>query len=823
MKVNLPPFHGLHTLTFLTTLLLVCFMYNSDAQIDIEYQLPHKDILDIADATPSPLISMDEAGKVALLLYRNKYKSIDELSEVEMRLAGLRINPITFSGSRTNFYNFIKILSVQNKKEIAVEGLPHESKISNLSWSPDESKVAFTITESGGVALWLLDMATASAKRITDSNLNATYGSPFVWLRDNSGLLVKMIPQNRPVIMDQTKVVPSGPTVSVNDGSKAQNRTYQDLLKNKVDEDNFENLTTSEIWKVSIDGQSIKWGNKAMYAGMSLSPDGKYVLLSKVNRPFSYIVPASRFPRTYTIVDLDGNEVHDLYSSPLLEEIPKGFMATQTGPRSINWRSDLPSTLYWAEALDEGDPDNEVEYRDAVYQLNVPVKGDKTLLFKTKLRYSSIYWGNDETAIARSMWWNTRTERTEVFNPSDQSKSSKLLNERNYQDNYNDPGFPAFENNEYGRSVLALREGNIFLVGDGWSDEGKHPFIDQLNLNNGEKKRLFQTNKNEKLENIIRIINIDKGIILTRIESQEDFPNYYLRGFKNNTLEAVTAFPNPIQILQNVHKEIITYQREDGLELSGTLYLPVDYDKDKKEKMPMIMWAYPREYKDVSTAGQVTSSPNQFTFPNYGSPVFWVNRGYVVLDAAAFPIVGEGDDQPNDSFIKQLVSNAKAAIDAVDALGYIDRNRVAVGGHSYGAFMTANLLSNCDLFAAGIARSGAYNRTLTPFGFQAEERNYWEAPEVYYAMSPFMHADKMKTPMLLIHGEADNNSGTFPMQSERYFNALKGLGATVRLVLLPKESHGYASRESVMHMLWEQDQWLEKYVKNKHKLAVQTP
>jgi len=270
---------------------------------------------------------------------------------------------------------------------------------------------------------------------------------------------------------------------------------------------------------------------------------------------------------------------------------------------------------------------------------------------------------------------------------------------------------------------------------------------------------------------------------------------------------------NPFISIQNVDKQVISYTRDDGLELSGTLYLPIGYDKDSGEKMPMIIWAYPKEFKDKGSAGQKTQNPNEFTYPYYGSMVYWVTRGYVVLDDASFPIVGEGDTEPNDSFRKQLVANAKAAIDAVDSLGYINRNKVAIGGHSYGAFMVANLLSHSDLFAAGIARSGAYNRTLTPFGFQSEERTYWEAPDVYNTMSPFMHADKMKTPLLLIHGEADNNSGTYPLQSERYFNALKGLGATTRLVILPKESHGYRAKESILHLLWEQDQWLEKYLK----------
>lgn len=277
----------------------------------------------------------------------------------------------------------------------------------------------------------------------------------------------------------------------------------------------------------------------------------------------------------------------------------------------------------------------------------------------------------------------------------------------------------------------------------------------------------------------------------------------------------LTFNKNPFEILANVHKEVIHYKRADGVDLSGTLYLPLGYDKNKKEKLPLLIWAYPQEYKDKNTASQNDKNPNEFTFPYYGSFVYWVTKGYVVLDDASFPIIGENGKEPNDSFIEQLVANGRAAIDAVDKLGYIDRTKVAVGGHSYGAFMTANLLTHSDDFACGIARSGAYNRTLTPFGFQNEQRNYWDAPEVYNTMSPFMHADKMKKPILLIHGEADNNPGTFTLQTERYFQALKGLGGQARMVILPKESHGYAAKENILHLLWEQEQFLDKHLKGK--------
>ena len=426
-------------------------------------------------------------------------------------------------------------------------------------------------------------------------------------------------------------------------------------------------------------------------------------------------------------------------------------------------------------------------------------------------------------AIASDYWWNNRNTKTYVFNPSNSKQEPEIIFDRNYQDVYSDPGSFVTIKNQFGENILKLDGKKAYLLGSGFSEDGQHPFVDEINLENGKKDRLYESELEDQKESLVEAIDMEDGKILVRIESSVEYPNYYIRDIKKDKLNQITSFKNPFKSLENVSKEVITYKREDGLELNATLYLPAGYDKENPQKLPMFMWAYPREFKDKNSASQNTSNANDFTYPYYGSPIYWVNRGYVVLDDASFPIVGEGEEEPNDSFRKQLVDNAKAAIDAVDEMGYVDRERVAVGGHSYGAFMTANLLSHSSLFAAGIARSGAYNRTLTPFGFQSEERNYWEAPEIYNGMSPFMHAEKMKTPLLMIHGEADNNSGTYPMQSERYFNALKGLGATARLVMLPKESHGYSAKESVLHVLWEQDQWLEKYVKNKDKTSVETP
>ncbi|MEB8347424.1 prolyl oligopeptidase family serine peptidase [Flavobacteriaceae bacterium KMM 6898] len=799
--------------------LLMLLVFWGYAQESLTYQKPSDEILNLVDAPMAPRVLLTDNGGQMVMLYRDAYKTIEELSEDELRLAGLRINPKTNIGSRTNYYNNIKIKSTTASQETQVGGLPENPRLANFSWSPDQTKIAVTNTTKTGVEVWVLDLEKASVKKLTEAKVNANMGDVINWCKDGNSILVKMLPSERKALINASEAVPDGPTISSNDGKKAQNRTYQDLLKNPNDEFNFEQLALSELHRVDLNGTTTLWKSADMFSSLSFSPDGSYIMAVTIDRPFSYLVPYYRFPLTTTIYKNDGSLVQQVLKVPLIEDLPQGFMAERTGMRDISWRSDKPSTLIYAQVLDGGDPENEVAFRDEVFQLDAPFKGEGKSILKTINRFAGIQWGNDGLAIAYDRWWNTRNTKTYVFNPSNPSKKPKILSDRNYQDVYSDPGDFVTTRNEYGINVLALdSKHNAFLLGDGFSEKGQFPFVDKLNLVSQATSRLYQSNLTDKKETLLEY-HPEKDQLLVRIESKNEYPNYYYKNLlRKKAPQQLTFFENPFKSIQDVQKEVITYKREDGLELTGTLYLPVGYNKASKEKMPMILWAYPREFKDKNSASQNTQNPNEFTYPSWSSPIYWVTKGYVVLDDAAFPIIGEGDAQPNDTFRTQLVANAKAAIDAVDDMGYIDRTRVAVGGHSYGAFMVANLLSHSDLFAAGIARSGAYNRTLTPFGFQSEERNYWEAPEVYYTMSPFMHADKMKTPLLLTHGEADNNSGTYPMQSERYFNALKGLGATVRLVMFPKESHGYRAKESILHLLWEQDQWLEKYVKQKDEI-----
>lgn len=795
----------------ISTLFLVLSIH-LNAQENIVFQKPSTEILQLADFERPPSVFMDSKKEWLLFSYRNTYKSLEDLNQQEMKLGGLRVNPITNISSTITYINNLKIRKLTGKNEIQVQGLPANPKIAFTGFSPDEKNLAFTNTTENGVELWVLNLETAIAKKITSDNLNANLGSPYVWFKDSQNLLVKKIPTDKPKLIDANKDLPKGPTVSTSDGKVSQNRTYQDLLKNPQDEENFETLTKSELHKVSINGNSVKFKDAAIYAGSSFSPDGNLLLLTTITKPFSYIVPLSRFPMTSTVYDANGKLIKMVNEIPLNEVMPKGFSSVRTGKRSMSWRDDAPATLVFAEALDGGDQAKNVEFRDEVFTWEAPFNSTPKSFFKTKQRYSGTEWSNSDFAIVSESWYDTRNTKSFLVNLK--NNDFKIIDDRNYQDVYSDPGNFNYTKNNFGRNVIDSKNGKAYLIGEGFTKEGQKPFIDEFDVNSLQKKRLYTSNLINSKENLIDILDIKKGEILVTQQSAKDYPNYFKRNIKTGKATSVTNFANPFSSLGNVYKEVIKYQRNDGVELTGTLYLPANYDrKTSKDKLPLLIWAYPTEYKDKNTAGQNTQNPNDFTFPSYGSFIYWVTKGYAVLDDAAFPIIGEGKTEPNDTFMQQLVANGKAAIDAVDKLGYIDRTKVAVGGHSYGAFMTANLLTHSNDFACGIARSGAYNRTLTPFGFQSEQRNYWDVPEIYNTMSPFMNAHKMKKPLLLIHGDADNNPGTFTLQTERYFQALKNLGAPVRMVLLPKESHGYAAKENILHVLWEQDQFLEKCLK----------
>nr|WP_226390149.1 prolyl oligopeptidase family serine peptidase [Penaeicola halotolerans] len=784
------------------------------AQDNLTYQKPPKAIADLVEAPNTPSVNFDSKGEWMLLQERPGYGSIEELAQPELRIGGLRLNPATNGPSRAGGASGLKFKKVVGGEEYAVTGLPANARISSVRWSNKEDKVAFLNTTATGISLWVVDVATRQAKKLTDEIINDTYGSAFTWLADDSALLISAVKPGRGPAPKEP-LAPKGPIIQATSGDAAPSRTYQDLLKNPYDEQLLEYYMTSQLMTVDLNGSTKALGKAGVIKSYSLSPDGKYLMVSMVEKPYSYLVPVSRFPSKIEIWDATtGNVVKELAKLPLDENRPTGFDATVDVPRSHGWRADADATLYWVEAQDGGDPRKEVAERDVVFTLSAPFTGQKQKLVGTAYRYGGIAWSDDNFAIINERWTASQTERRSIFNPSNPNAAKTVLIERSYNDTYNDPGSPVYTRNEKGRSVLLREKDNLFMISQGGSPEGNMPFIATFNTKTKKQTILWRCEA-PYYERPVEVLSKDGKMIITLRESEKDQPNYFMRDLKKKSMTQVTNFAHPYESLKNINKQLVTYKRKDGLNLSAVVYTPAGYDPAKDGRLPVVMWAYPREYRSADVAAQVRGSKYEFTRLNWGSPLYWVTQGYAIMDRTEFPIVGEGETLPNDLFVEQLVANAEAAIDFIVEAGIGDRNRVAVGGHSYGAFMTANLLTHSDLFAAGIARSGAYNRTLTPFGFQAEERTFWEAPEIYGAMSPFFHADKMKHPLLLIHGEADNNSGTFPIQSERYYNALKGHGATTRLVFLPHESHGYAAMESILHTLWEQDQWLDKHVKNK--------
>jgi dipeptidyl aminopeptidase/acylaminoacyl peptidase len=776
------------------------------------YQMPPESIATLVDAPTVPSVQWSNSGKYILYLERSDFPTIDEVAQPVLGLAGLRLNPMTNGSAVVTLFTSLRMRNASTSETSLIQGLPAQPLISNITWSPDERFIAFTNSTSQGMELWLVDSEKKSAHKWIDNHVNDAYGATLQWHPNSQSILFTRIPSDRGVAPKEP-IVPTGPIIQENMGKAAPSRTYQNLLKNEFDAQLMDHYLLSELVQVQLDGQIKTIGPKAIYRSFNYSPDGNYLLVSQVKRPYSYLVPISSFPFETMLWSQEGKAIKSLHLSPLAESTPIGFDAVSPGLRSISWRPDRPATLFWVEALDGGDPRRRVALRDAVFEWSAPFEGEKQHLISTQWRYSGIHWSDQEFAILNERWWQTRTQKLTLFN-SKTGDTIQTISHRLYENTYTDPGSFVTQTNAFNRSVLLLeksKQPTVFTIGTGSSPEGDRPFLMKWNLITGKQDTLFKS-KAPYYEMPVRFTN--NGQLIISRESVEEAPNYYRVNLKNRKLIGLTDFPDPYPTLQGVQKQQLSYQREDGLTLSGTLYLPKDYTA-QQGPLPMLMWAYPREFKSVEAASQIKGSPYRFTRISWGSPIYWVTRGYAVLDNADMPIVGEGDQLPNDTFVQQLKDNAKAAIDHVVQMGVVDRQRIGVGGHSYGAFMTAHLLAHTDLFAAGLARSGAYNRTFTPFGFQQEERTYWQAPEVYYTLSPFSYADKIKTPILLIHGMDDENSGTFPIQSERFYNAIKGHGGTTRLVMLPKEFHGYRAKESIMHTLWEMDQWLEKFVKNR--------
>ncbi len=797
----------------LAPILAVLLAVPALAQDDpLAYQTPAPELAALVDAPRTPAVSLAPGGETMALLAQPSAPPVAELAEPELGLAGVRINPRTTGPSRASGYTGVTLRSVTGDDERPVTGFPAGARLRSPSWSPDGSALAVLVDREARVELYTVDVATARARLAVGNAVNdAAPGAAYAWLPSSDALVVRIVPTDR-VAAPAEVVVPTGPVVQESMGEAAPARTYQDLLESPRDEALFDHYMTGQLVVVPLahDEHARGVGPAGVITSFDPSPDGRYLLTETRHRPYSYLVPWARFPNRVEVWDLaTGDRVAMVHDAPLAERVPIAFGSVPTGPRGHEWRADAPATLVWAEAQDGGDAGAPADVRDRLVTLDAPFTGVGTTLATLALRYGGVVWGDDDTALVEEYTWQDRTRRAHVLDPT--ARTTRELFTVSFENRYDDPGRPMTRPNAVGRDVLVLDGDASFWSGQGASDEGNRPFVRRLDLATGASTELFRSQA-PYYEVPVDFLGEPGTVLLTRRETVTDPPNYVARDLGTGDVRALTSFPHPYPELASVHKETLEYTRADGVPLTATLYLPPGHDP-ADGPLPTLVWAYPTEFKSADAAGQRTDSPYQFTSVSYWGAVPFVTRGYAVLDDASFPVVGEGDVEPNDTFREQLVMNAQAAIDAGVARGVVDPDRVAVGGHSYGAFMVGNLLAHSDLFRAGIARSGAYNRTLTPFGFQREERTFWDDPMLYVGMSPFMHADTIDEPILLVHGDADNNPGTFTLQSERLYGALKGLGGTARLVLLPAESHGYRGRESLLHMLWEQDQWLDRYVK----------
>lgn len=779
------------------------------AQTATQYQKPSPDVVAMLDAAPIPVAQISPDGRWLLLLERPAMPAITDLAQPMLRLAGTRISPRTNSVFMSQGVTRLTVVDLSSKSPRDIS-LPPSPRLAFITWSPDSKRLAFVQRLDNGLELWVADAATLKSNKVANLQLNAMTGSPYQWLPDSNGLLCLTVPKQRGP-EPKASEVPEGPKVQETSGQRAGTQTFQDLLQNARDEALFTHYFTSQLAKVELAGGRITAiGSPAIFNSVDVSPDGKYIFVMRVTPPFSYYVPYERFAQELEVWNWNGEAVRRVASLPLADQVPIG--GVRTGPRSVRWHPNAPASLVYAEALDQGDPKRAAPNRDRVMQLDAPFSAEARELFKTGFRFADVQWAErGGLAFWREFDRPTRKACTYSADLSGADAKPRLVFDYLSEDRYKNPGTFVYTTNRAGQRVVMLssKGDRVYLTGQGATPQGERPFLRSLDLGTLQTEELFRS-ADPNYESVVDVLDPDAQRIVISRESVNDPPNYFLLNRADKTSQALTKFEDPQPALRKVKKQLITYRRADGITLSGTLYLPPDYKQG--ERRPTFIWAYPNEFASADAASQVSGSPNRFTRVAGASHLFLALKGYVVLDNAAMPILG--GDKANDTFVEQLVQNAKAAIDHLTEMGVTDPERVGVGGHSYGAFMTANLLAHSDLFRAGIARSGAYNRTLTPFSFQNEQRTYWEAMDVYNRMSPFMHADKINEPILLLHGEADNNSGTFPIQSERLYHALKGLGRTARYVTLPLEAHGYAARESVLHTIYEMIRWMDRYVKD---------
>lgn len=805
---------------FLMTAMLALFSLAAAQQ---PYRRPPNDIQEVLDAPVPPDVFLSPDGGRMVLAQPMDYPSIADLAEPVLKLAGVRINPRTNNERSYLFYwTGLEVRDISGGRQRRVALPDTARRIGRPRWNADGTMFAFTCETRDRLELWVADAAEAKATRVENASLNPLLGAGLQWLPDQRSLLVKLVPQGRGLPPPEPPA-PAGPRVMEGSGVAAASSTYEarDPLRTPHDADLFDYYAVCQLARVELpSGRITPLGRPAVYGDVQPSPDGRWLLVERYHRPYSYQRAYYRFSCETELWSADGEHIETLASRPLAESVP--IDGEVPGPRDHAWRATAPSTLVWAEALDGGDPEAKVPERDRVMQR--PVGGEAAELCRTEHRLAGLDWVEDSPCYIVSEYDRDRKwQRSWLRDASDPGAVPRILRDHNLHEKYNKPGAPVTKIQSGGQRVV-MRQGNaIFLAGEGFVPNGQRPFLDRLDLTTLATERLWRSDST-CYETFVGWADVGSGTFLTRRESKTSPPNLYLNrlgskagaakageaGYRSSA-HALTRFADPQPGFRKVSKQIVTYLRDDSLALSFTLYLPPGYRKGTR--LPTIVWAYPGDISEKGVAGQVSGSAQRFDLVHGADIRLLALAGYAVVDNAAMPVVGP-PATTYDGFVDQIVRNAQAAVDKAAALGVADPSRVAVGGHSHGGLMTASLLAWSDIFRAGIACSGAYNHTLRPFGFQNEKRTLWQAREAYIRNSPLLQADRINEPLLLVHGEVDANPGTVPLQSEKLYEAVRGIGGTVRLVMLPHESHGYQARESVETVLAEWVGWLDKHVKN---------
>ena len=781
------------------------------------YATPGDDVVSIIDSPPTPLVRLAPGGAHLALVRYESHPPVAMLAKPYRPLAGIRIDPVLGGRRRLLRVTGLSVVRLADGLERPLP-LPEGAQVGLPVWAPDGHHLAFTVDGPEGIGVWVADSGTATASQVPGlairdvlSGEPAADGGAFRWSRDGRSLLALAAPAEPAALPAEPAALPAAliePHVEETAGKHSQMATFQDLLRTRGDEDTFESLATTVPARVDpATGMREELGPPGLYRNIEESPDGAYLLVHRLRRPFSFRVPYGYFTRSVEVWSSGGGLERVIADVPVSDEVPR--QGVPTGPRHVSWEERAPASLLWTEALDGGDPAAPAENRDRVLRLAAPFTGAGAVLVIVENR--CLGWADlgEPHHLMLAEYDRDRRWLTTWLYDLRQPQQGRVISDRSADDAYGDPGSPLMTLNPDGTRTVLQHGQAIYLRGAGATPDGDRPFLDQLDLATLETTRLHQS----PAESLDRVIGFAAGggeVVLWH-ESPAEPPNLVVAALDGSSRRALTGWPDPHPQLTGLSKRIVVHDRGDGVQLSGMLMLPPGYDPATGGRLPLVVWAYPLDYGSAATAGQVRGSSQEFTWLTARDPAFFLLRGYAVLADATMPVIGDPETM-NDTYIEQITAAAQAHIRALDAMGIIDPARTAVGGHSYGGFMTSNLLAHSDLFAAGIARSGAYNRTLTPFGFQTERRTFWEAPDVYDQVSPLRYADKITAPILLIHGAEDSNSGTFPIQSQRLFEAIGGNGGTARLVMLPHEGHGYVARESVLHMLAEQFDWLDRWL-----------